>query len=342
MMNYEMFKGIVESEFKNFLSGEFKEMEVVFSKTNKVNRECDSITLVPKNSSAAGRFVSPAIYINDMYDAYKNYEDIQMIMKDSAEKVMSNYEQGKKLLPIVEDTDAIKGNIVFQLINAAQNESLLKNVPHKNFEDLAIIYRIVVQAEPGNGISSSIITNAFAKALELSEDELFKLAADNTKKLLPIKIKPMDELMRELFKSDGMPDEVIDMMVPDMPEDKKMYVISNNYNINGAGAMLYEKEIGELADKLGSNLLILPSSIHEVIAVPDFPGNDIEEMADMVYQINMAQVDLADRLSNQVYRYDRDTRKLALATDTPNKRLDGQTTSVAEQKMIYEAGKTKR
>ena len=30
MMNYEMFKGIVETEFKSFLTGEFKEMEVVF------------------------------------------------------------------------------------------------------------------------------------------------------------------------------------------------------------------------------------------------------------------------------------------------------------------------
>lgn len=342
MMNYEMFKGIVETEFKNLLTGEFKEMEVVFSKTNKVNRECDSITLIPKTGSDAGKIVSPAIYINDMYEAYKNYENINMIMKDAAEKVMKNYEHGKKLLPIVEDKDAIKGNIVFQLINAAQNESLLKNVPHKNFEDLAIIYRIVVQIEPGEGISSSIITNPFAKALGLSEDELFKLAADNTKNLLPIKIRSMDEIMRELFKSEDMPDEVIDMMLPDVPEEMKMYVITNEYNLNGAGAMLYEKEVGELADKLGTDLLILPSSLHEVIAVPDHPGNNLEEMADMVYQINMSQVDIADRLSNQVYKYNRSERKLSLATDTPHKRLDGQTTSVAEPKMIYETGKTKR
>jgi len=30
-----------------------------------------------------------------------------------------------------------------------------------------------------------------------------------------------------------------------------------------------------------------------------------------------------ERLSNQVYHYDKDLRKLTLATDTPNERLDG-------------------
>ena len=37
----------------------------------------------------------------------------------------------------------------------------------------------------------------------------------------------------------------------------------------------------------------------------------------------MQKVALEERLSNQVYHYDKDLRKLTLATDTPNKRLDG-------------------
>jgi hypothetical protein len=47
-------------------------------------------------------------------------------------------------------------------------------------------------------------------------------------------------------------------------------------------------------------------------------------------------VRLEDRLSNQVYHYDKDLRKLTMATDTPNKRIDGM---VAEQPLIYEAKK---
>ena len=58
----------------------------------------------------------------------------------------------------------------------------------------------------------------------------------------------------------------------------------------------------------------------------------------MVAEINMGQVALDERLSNQVYHYDKDLRKVTLATDTPNKRLDG---IVAEAPMVYEAGKTR-
>ncbi|MBQ8243198.1 MAG: hypothetical protein IJZ40_07015, partial [Bacteroidaceae bacterium] len=57
------------------------------------------------------------------------------------------------------------------------------------------------------------------------------------------------------------------------------------------------------------------------------------ELAEMVSEINMDQVALEERLSNQVYHYDKDLRKLSLATDTPNKRLDG---IVAEPPMVYE------
>ena len=65
----------------------------------------------------------------------------------------------------------------------------------------------------------------------------------------------------------------------------------------------------------------MPSSIHEVIAVSaDFGSPD--ELAEMVYEINMDQLDINDRLSNQVYCYDKDLRTLRLATDTINKSLD--------------------
>ena len=48
----------------------------------------------------------------------------------------------------------------------------------------------------------------------------------------------------------------------------------------------------------------------------------------------MQEVSLDERLSNQVYHYDKDLRKLTLATDTPNKRLDG---IVAEPPLVYDA-----
>ena len=72
-----------------------------------------------------------------------------------------------------------------------------------------------------------------------------------------------------------------------------------------------------------------------MIAVPA-SGNDPEELAQMVEDINMGQVEIGERLSNQVYHYDKELRQLTLATDNQNKRLDG-IVSVAEPPLIYEA-----
>lgn len=166
----------------------------------------------------------------------------------------------------------------------------------------------------------------------MGEEQLFKAAAENTRRILPPAVKSMDEVIKEMFVADGMPPEVADMMIGEIPPERGMWIISNERGTNGAASMLYENELHKLSVQLGTDLFILPSSIHEVIAVP---ADDLEpeELAQMVSEINMGQVALGERLSNQVYYYDKELRKLSLATDTPNKRLDG---IVAEQGFVYE------
>ena len=78
--------------------------------------------------------------------------------------------------------------------------------------------------------------------------------------------------------------------------------------------------------------------VHEVIAVSSDMGSP-EMLAQMVVEVNMQEVSLDERLSNQVYHYDKDLRKLTLATDTPNKRLDG---IVAEPPLVYDAKEKSR
>ena len=144
--------------------------------------------------------------------------------------------------------------------------------------------------------------------------------------------------MKEMFISDGMPAELAEMMIGEIPPEQTMWVVSNNRGIDGAVSMLYENELHELAGKLENDLYILPSSVHEVIAVPTDLASP-EELAEMVAEVNMQEVSLDERLSNQVYHYDKDLRKLTLATDTPNKRLDG---IVAEPTLVYDSKEKSR
>ena len=331
MMNYEIFKEVVAEKFMDYMPEQYQGMRLRVEPVNKVNKVLDGITLV---GSGAGRSVSPTLYINHMYEHYLETENLQEVLQSAARRM----DMAFKEMPEVGDVnlEGAKDNIVFQVINTLQNEDMLRDMPHREFQDLSIIYRWVVKVDE-NGIQSSAIRNNLAEQLGMNEEQLFKCAVENTRRIFPPTVKSMNDVIREMFISDGMPAEVADMMIGEMPEDKMMWVISNDRGINGAGSMLYEDNLHKLAMKLETDLYILPSSVHECIAVSTNVG-DPYELAEMVSEINLGQVALEDRLSNQVYHYDKDARRLTLATDTPNKRLDGM---VAEAQLIYDNGKSR-
>lgn len=326
MMNYEIFKEVVADTFKDYLPEQYRDMEMRVLSVNKVNRMMDGINLI---GGKEDRLISPTIYINDMYDYYKTCNDLKEAIQAGAERMVNAFRECPEVSR-VGLADA-KDNIVFQLVNTEQNRELLAGVPHREFQDLSIIYRWAMKVDTA-GIQSAVVKNELAEQLGLTEEQLFKLASENTRRILPPCVKSMNEILREMFMKDGMPQEIAEMMVGEMPADQMMWVISNERGINGAISMLYEDKLHALATELESDLYILPSSVHEVIAVSASMG-DPNELAQMVAEINMDQVTLEERLSNQVYHYDKDLRKLSLATDTPNKRLDG---IIAEPPMVYE------
>ena len=326
MMKYEIFKEVVADTFKDYLPEQYRNMDLRVESINKVNRMLDGITLI---SAGADKNISPTVYINDMYDHYKLCNDLKEAIKSGADRMVKAFSICPDI-PKIELSEA-KDNIVFQLVNTEQNRDMLADIPHREYQDLSVIYRWVVKIED-EGVQSIMLKNSLAEQLGLTEEQLFKLAAENTRRIFPPVVKSMNEVICEMFVKDGMPREAAEMMIAEMAADNVMYVISNNTGINGAVSMLYENELHKLANQMEDDLYVLPSSIHEVIAVPASMGEP-NELADMVSEINMSQVALEERLSNQVYHYDKDLRKLNLATNTPNLRLDG---IVAEPPMVYE------
>lgn len=326
MMDYEIFREVVKESFLSYMPESYQDMEVRVAPVDKVNRKLDGLSLLAKNEET---MISPTLYIDDMYVKYLKTEDLQATLRDAAEAMDGAFREAA-IPPL--DISTARDNIIFQLVNTMQNEDMLKNLPHREFQDLSIIYRWVVDVEQ-KGLSSVVINNHVAESLGMGEEQLFKAAAENTRRILPPVVQSMNEVMRDMLVADGMPEELADLMIGEQEPENIMWVISNERKIEGAASMLYEDKLHKLAESVGTDLYILPSSVHEVIAVSVEMGEP-EELAQMVSEINMDQVDISERLSNQVYHYDKDLRKITLATDTPNKRLDG---VVAEQGMVYEA-----
>lgn len=316
MMKYESFKDAVANKFLEYLPEKYRNAMIIVGLVKKVNTTLDSISIKMPNVK-----VSPTVYINNMYEQYQENGDFDETLSRTGASFADAFEQMSAI-----DFDSIlrdvKDKVVFQLINTRQNQEFLKNLPHRDFLDLSIVYKIVVQIDQ-DGIQSTYVTNKIADAVELDEGQLFKYAAENTRKLFPPQVHNIKEIMKRMYLEKGFPEGFADMMLEAIDDEPSMWVISNfNYNM-GAASMLYEDVLFEMAERLKSDLYILPSSVNEVIAMAaDFC--DPENLAQMVAEINMSSVSLEERLSNQVYFYDRNLRKLSLATDTPNKTLDGE------------------
>ena len=268
---------------------------------------------------------TPTLYVNDLYEKYEktgDYEEVARMAAETMEYGIKSFNSQIKEECL--DTSKLKDKVFFSLINAEQNRELLNTVPHREFEALAIVYRWNI-GSGSDGVYTNLVNNDLAEKEGLTENDLYNAANKNTKELFPVLVKNMNEFISEIIFGDselsGEMEEEFKEVMMETQDERSMYVITNESKLFGAASMLYEEPLHELAEKIGSDLYILPSSIHEVIAVSaDFGSPD--EWAEMVYEINMDQVDINDRLSNQVYCYDKDLRTLRLATDTINKSLD--------------------
>lgn len=321
-LNYEEFKEKIKDDIKDYMDEKYKNCGVFIRKVNKTNCEVDGLNFynIPGLKNA-----TPTIYVNNLYEEYERTGNYEEVVRGAAETMERGIESfNKEIKAELLDTSRLKDNVFFTLINAEQNKELLKTVPHRKFEDLAIVYRWNL-GNDSLGMYTNLVDSRLAKKEGLTENDLYNAARKNTKELLPVLVKNMNEVISEIIFGANELDDKFNKefreIIMETPNEHSMYVITNESKLFGAASMLYEEPLHELAEKIGSDLYILPSSIHEVIAVSaDFGSPD--ELAEMVYEINMDQVDINDRLSNQVYCYDKDLRTLRIATDTINKSLD--------------------
>lgn len=201
-------------------------------------------------------------------------------------------------------------HIVFQVVNTEKNQDMLKKAPHRRFLDLSIIYALTNEF----GQFLMLVTDQIAETHGWSEEQLFQMAMRNTKSLFPFKVMRMCSFLfensMELF---GVLPYEDDIYEPG-PDDEEMWVLTNEQKVNGCTVLLYEELFHRLAERLGSDLYLLPSSRHEIIAVSSKVA-EWAPLSSIVPEVNEEVVDEEDFLSDSVYRYDRISRGFSVVEE---------------------------
>lgn len=294
----EMVNTIVNEIKRNAAdNAEVKCVEVI--KNNDV--KLHGITILYPNEE-----INPTVYIENLI----NENNKHLSISDLAFEIAENIEKAREMKnhlgfnpDDISDFDKIKDMICVRLINAESNKELLKSLPYEKVYDLAKILVIEINENMSIKVNHKMFDFWKENNLSLSISDVFDYALENTKRKFPANIKRMDEVMAELI---GMEiNEFLNVFNP-----SPLYVLTNNVKTNGAICLLYDNILKEFAEKIGSDFVILPSSVHELILHPIIPNVTKENLKDIITEINETEVDDIDVLSNHPYIYRKETGKI--------------------------------
>lgn len=241
--------------------------------------------------------MSPTIYLEEFY---RQYQD-DVLMEEIVEQIIRLYEKSARHtgldMDFFRDYASVEKGIRHKVINYKKNRNLLKDIPYVRWHDLAVVFYHAIQG-PEIGRASILIHNSHLDQWEKSAGEVYHTACRNMKEYMPELLVPMQQFL-------------YDMMGLAMEEGSlPLYVLTNRERMFGASAMLYSEKIKELADELHLDLLILPSSLHEVLLLPDDGTQEYDFYRQMVRTVNETQVDPEEILSFSLYRYSRERDRI--------------------------------
>lgn len=283
MKTYETFVDTLRDELEHMFG-----FEVESGRVEKLNGSYYGITFETSNPNVKGSIdLSP--YYNEYNNGEKMFEDILFEIK---EKLLNNYD--------FPDTDiniggynGIREKLMIQVVNTAHNSKMLAKVPHTDWNDLSLVYRVMID---GDKTMSYLFTNDMMDHYGLSRQQLHKDALENSPKAFPAMLKGISEVSNPIIEETGAESN-----------SEPFYVATNNTMVYGAGCMFYPGFLKKIAKDFGSDFFILPSSIHELLLLPDkyivVNGRSAEDLADMVREINSDFVLPNEVLSNSVYYY---------------------------------------
>lgn len=219
-------------------------------------------------------------------DDFKNSADINI------DKDINNYL----------DWEVSKDLVVFSLVNYKANEEWLEHMPHVVLSDLAMIFYISVKAE--DGMLITWVDNSLIETWKIDANELPEIARRNTMRLYPAIMSSLDNMAGGLG---------IKVLTDDLRTG--LYILSNEMFNRGAAVIFYNGLLKSLADMLESDLVLILSSIHEILFLKKSEKIDYEEMQCLIIGINKNVLKVEDVLSNNLYVYSRENDEITQVTE---------------------------
>lgn len=291
----------VKAHIKEYLPPEYETAEISVHEVVKSNDR----TLTGLTVLRSGENISPAVYLEPFAEQVAQGRPIEDALREIAEIQTIHHAHAPVEVSAFMDYEAIRPMLSMKLCDQAMNRDYLKDKPWTPCGDLAVFYRILVDRNE-DGIATAVITDNLMQTWGITKEQLHRDAVQAENARNPVQFYSMEELMAEMMGL-AEPDNLFNQTAPLPLDFTPMYVLTNPDRVDGAAVIARDGVPEKIAELLGSNYYVLPSSIHEVLIVPDHGNMQAKELAATVKEINETQVSPAERLSDKVQYYDRET-----------------------------------
>lgn len=294
-MDYTEFVEKTVYMLRKDLGSEFTvSVQQVIRRNNTVR---DALVIRKKNRK---EYMVPLIYLEPFFETYRqgqSMEECVMRIENGYWGNTADENMAEEVKNTASDWKNVKMHVYPFLISQEYNKELLKDMVYNEFLDMAVCYRVRF------GSGSFSISKTLLGSWGISRNELHLQAIENMKKD-GYRVTGMEELISELDPEQGEQRSPV--------RQEEMYILTNKDKMYGAAGMLLDAYF--LACRFGlGNFYILPSSIHEVILVPDRGEKTAEELNRMVQEVNREQVEPEERLSDHAYYYDWEKGEIQIA-----------------------------
>lgn len=281
-----------------------RDAEVI--KTNDIRLH--GIVIIRKGSLAGVN-----VYIDDLFMRYEHGEELTQLMEEVKMRCLSAL--NTTLPPVPNESsfrlENIRNRLTVRLLDVRSNRSYMMDRPYIDAGNGLVM---VVQVNAEETITSEwmvTVNNSLLESMECTREQLLTAALSNTIRLEPpvlmrLKDFVFSEEQKNLLEED---DERV------REERDSAYLLTNKSRFKGAAVLFYPGVMAKTADVLGCGYYVLPSSMHELIIIPDSFGMSIRSMTDMLHHGNEAYVDEEEFLSDRVFHYDPFDGNLRIASN---------------------------
>ena len=177
------------------------------------------------------------------------------------------------------------------------NEERLADKVVTEHGDFAAYYAINLK-ENEEGVGSIPVTISMMNEWGVSVEQIQAdaMVADRKRGAT---LMDMNEIIKSMIFGEE-PENLLNEKMDIEAMENPMFCLTNKAKMNGASLLLQEDIRKQIGECLGSDYFVIPSSIHEVLILPDNGIFQVPELNAMVKEVNETQVEREEQLSDKV------------------------------------------